>query len=70
VAGHRAGRASDALRLEDRATGPGQVLVWVCAAALNFPGVLLCRGAYQVKPPLPFAPGLELCGEAAALGEV
>src|SRR5450756_1400172 len=28
----------------------------------------MCRGLYQVKPPLPFTPGVELCGEVAALG--
>ena len=48
--------------------GPGQVLVRVRAAALNFPDVLLCRGQYQVRPPLPFTPGVELCGEVVALG--
>ncbi len=41
----------------------GQLLVRVCAAALNFPDVLMCRGEYQVRPPLPFTPGIELCGE-------
>jgi NADPH2:quinone reductase len=34
----------------------------------NFPDVLMCRGLYQVKPPLPFTPGVELCGEVVALG--
>jgi NADPH2:quinone reductase len=29
----------------------------------------LCRGEYQIKPPLPFTPGVELCGEVVALGE-
>jgi len=43
--------------------GPGQVLVKVRAAAANFPDALLCRGTYQVRPPLPFSPGVELCGE-------
>ena len=28
----------------------------------------MCQGAYQVKPPLPFTPGVELCGEVVALG--
>jgi NADPH2:quinone reductase len=28
----------------------------------------MCRGLYQVRPPLPFTPGVELCGEVAALG--
>lgn len=47
----------------------GQVQVRVLAAALNFPDVLLCRGAYQVAPDLPFTPGVELCGEIVALGD-
>ena len=46
----------------------GQLLVRVLDAAANFPDVLMCRGLYQVKPPLPFTPGVELCGEVAALG--
>ena len=48
--------------------GPGQVLVRVLAAAANFPDVLMCRGGYQVRPPLPFTPGIELCGEIVAVG--
>ena len=48
--------------------GPGQVLVRVRAAAANFPDVLMCRGGYQVRPPLPFTPGIELCGEIVAVG--
>ena len=46
----------------------GQLLVRVLGAGANFPDVLMCRGLYQVKPPLPFTPGVELCGEVAALG--
>jgi len=49
--------------------GPGQLLVRVLAAAGNFPDALLCRGTYQVRPPLPFTPGVELSGEVAAAGE-
>src|ERR1035437_5524273 len=48
--------------------GAGQLLVRVLGAAANFPDVLMCRGLYQVKPPLPFTPGVELCGEVALLG--
>jgi NADPH:quinone reductase len=48
--------------------GPGQLLVRVLAAAANFPDALLCRGTYQVRPPLPFTPGVELCGEVVAAG--
>jgi NADPH2:quinone reductase len=46
----------------------GQLLVRVLGAAANFPDVLMCRGLYQVKPPPPFTPGIELCGEVIVLG--
>jgi NADPH:quinone reductase len=65
------GEPRDVLRLAevpDPEPGPGQVLVRVLAAAANFPDVLLCRGGYQVRPPLPFTPGIELCGEVVAAG--
>ncbi|HEY5247542.1 MAG TPA: zinc-binding dehydrogenase, partial [Dermatophilaceae bacterium] len=48
--------------------GTGQLLVRVLGAAANFPDVLMCRGEYQVKPPLPFTPGVELCAEVVSLG--
>jgi NADPH2:quinone reductase len=44
----------------------GEVLLRVRAAALNFPDLLMARGLYQVKPPLPFVPGLECAGEVVA----
>ena len=53
----------------DPQPGPGQLLVRVLGAAANFPDVLMCRGMYQVRPAMPFTPGVELCGEVAALGE-
>jgi NADPH2:quinone reductase len=52
----------------DPVPGEGQVLVRVLGAAANFPDVLMCRGGYQVRPPLPFTPGVELCGEVLAAG--
>jgi NADPH2:quinone reductase len=52
----------------DPEAGPGQVLVRVRAAAANFPDLLMCRGLYQVRPELPFTPGVELCGEIVAVG--
>jgi NADPH2:quinone reductase len=55
--------------IAEPAPGPGQVLVRVLAAAANFPDALLCRGTYQVRPPLPFCPGVELCGEITAVGD-
>ncbi|SDD11731.1 NADPH:quinone oxidoreductase family protein [Rhodococcus tukisamuensis] len=65
------GEPRDVLRFEevvDPTAGPGQLLVKVLAAPANFPDVLLCRGEYQIKPPLPFTPGVELCGEVVAVG--
>ena len=49
--------------------GAGEVLIRVHAAALNFPDVLLISGKYQVKPPLPFSPGMEVSGTVQGLGE-
>jgi len=48
--------------------GPRQLVVRVLASPANFPDVLMCRGLYQVRPDLPFTPGVELCGEVVALG--
>ena len=61
----RLGAPADVLELvdvPDPVAGPGEVLVRVDACALNFPDVLLCAGLYQQRPPLPFTPGLEICG--------
>lgn len=49
--------------------GPGEALVRVRAASVNFPDLLMTRGEYQFKPPLPFTPGLDIAGEVAALGD-
>ncbi|MGN3973015.1 NADPH:quinone oxidoreductase family protein [Tsuneonella sp. SYSU-LHT278] len=43
--------------------GPGEVLVRVHAASLNYPDLLMTRGAYQFRPDLPFVSGLEMAGE-------
>ena len=48
--------------------GPGEARVRVRAAAVNFPDLLMTRGEYQHKPPLPFLPGLEWAGEIDAVG--
>ena len=42
---------------------PGEVLVQVRAASLNFPDLLMTRGEYQFKPAVPFTSGLEFAGE-------
>src|SRR5215468_7290764 len=40
----------------------GEALIKIESAALNFPDLLLIAGKYQVRPPLPFSPGLEVAG--------
>ena len=42
---------------------PGQLLVRMRAASLNYPDLLMMRGAYQLKPDLPFTLGMEMAGE-------
>ena len=49
--------------LPDPVRGPGQLLVRVRAASLNYPDLLMTRGGYQLKPPLPFTLGMEMAGE-------
>lgn len=49
--------------------GKGEVLIDVAACAINFPDTLIIRDMYQFKPPRPFAPGGEISGTIAALGE-
>ena len=69
---HELGEPGKVLTLQDvaePAPGPGQLLVRVRSAAANVPDVLMCRGQYQVRPPLPFTPGIELCGEVVRAGE-
>ncbi|MBW8737457.1 MAG: NADPH:quinone oxidoreductase family protein [Streptomyces turgidiscabies] len=63
---HRNGEPGEVMTLGDverPVPGEGQVLLKVRAATINFPDVLMCRGEYQVRPPLPFTPGVEICGE-------
>ena len=48
--------------------GPGEVVVTVEAASVNFPDVLIIQNKYQFKPPLPFSPGSELAGVVKEVG--
>jgi NADPH2:quinone reductase len=52
----------------DPVPGPGQALVDVHAAAVNFPDVLLIANRYQVSIPVPFTPGSEFAGIVQAVG--
>jgi NADPH2:quinone reductase len=51
------------------APGPGEALLRVAACGLNFADLLMIEGRYQDTPPVPFVPGMEVCGEVVALGE-
>jgi NADPH2:quinone reductase len=55
--------------VEDPTPGPGEVLIDVAAAGINFPDLLVVQGKYQANPPLPFSPGGECAGHVVALGE-
>ena len=52
----------------DLSPGPGQVLVQVHAAGVNFPDTLIIQGKYQFKPDLPFSPGAEVAGIVKSVG--
>ena len=53
----------------DPVPGPGEVVIDMKAAGVNFPDVLIIQNKYQFKPELPFAPGAELAGVVSAVGE-
>ncbi|MEX2280743.1 MAG: NADPH:quinone oxidoreductase family protein [Acidimicrobiia bacterium] len=55
--------------VDDPTPGPGQVVVEVEAAGLNFPDTLIIQGTYQSKPNLPFSPGGEAAGVISAIGD-
>ena len=54
--------------LPDPTPGPGEVLIAVRAAGVNFADVLARQGLYPEAPKRPFVPGFESAGEVAALG--
>jgi len=55
--------------IDPPAPGPGNVLVAVKAAALNFSDTLITRGKYQARPELPFSPAAEMAGVIEAVGD-
>ena len=62
----------EALAWTERPTpepGPGEALIEIRAASLNFPDLLIVQNKYQFKPPLPFVPGSEYAGVVRAVGE-
>jgi NADPH2:quinone reductase len=59
------------LKVEERPVpepGPGEVVIRVGAAGVNFPDVLMVAGGYQHRPELPFTPGVEGAGAIHAIG--
>ena len=56
------------VELPDQTAGPGQVAIEVHAAGCNFADLLILAGKYQLRPPLPFVPGSEVCGVIQAVG--
>jgi NADPH:quinone reductase len=55
--------------LADPQAGPGQAVVRVHAAGVNFPDALIIQNKYQFTPPLPFVPGSEAAGVVERVGE-
>tara|TARA_B100000029_G_scaffold32043_1_gene30645 strand:- start:4941 stop:5921 length:981 start_codon:yes stop_codon:yes gene_type:complete len=49
--------------------GPGEVVIDVKAAGVNFADTVVIQGTYQLKPEFPFTPGLEVAGVVAQLGD-
>jgi NADPH:quinone reductase len=62
-------QALELAEVEEPRPEPGDVVIEVRAAALNFFDVLLCRGEYQERPELPFTPGGEISGTIHGVGE-
>lgn len=54
--------------MPDPVAGPGQAVIRVEAAGVNFPDGLLVQGLYQMKPDAPFVPGMEAVGVVESLG--
>ena len=54
--------------IESPVAGPGEVVIAVKAAGLNFFDTLIIENKYQFKPELPFSPGAEVAGEVLSLG--
>jgi NADPH2:quinone reductase len=60
------------LRLETFASAPlraGEVRVAIHAAGINFPDILMAAGEYQLKPELPFTPGVEAAGTVSEIAD-
>lgn len=63
-----AGNASFSMNWNLPEPAPNELRVEVSASGLNFADLLMIQGTYQDTPPLPFVPGLEICGTVLAVG--
>lgn len=54
--------------LPDPVAGPGEVVIAIKSAALNFFDILMIQGKYQTKPPFPFSPAAEIAGVVESVG--
>lgn len=52
----------------DPVAAPGEVVIAIKAAALNFFDILMIQGKYQIKPPFPFSPAAEVAGVIESVG--
>lgn len=62
----------ETLRLEEFAAQPlkpGQIRIRIRAAGINFPDILMAAGEYQLKPELPFTPGMEAAGDISEIAD-
>jgi NADPH2:quinone reductase len=69
VAEHGPPEAVVVHEVPDPQPGPGEVLVDIAYAAVNFPDVLIVNNEYQVQVPAPFVPGSEFSGVVSAIGD-
>ncbi len=54
--------------IESPSVKGGEVKIRVRACGVNFPDVLIIQGLYQMQPPFPFSPGMEVSGDVIEVG--
>src|ERR1700685_4526049 len=54
--------------IPDPVAGPGEAVIAIKSAALNFFDLLMIQGKYQIKPPFPFSPAAEVAGVIESVG--
>lgn len=54
--------------IPDPVAGPGEAVIAIKSAALNFFDLLMIQGKYQFKPPFPFSPAAEIAGVIESVG--